>query len=150
MTELTETNLKVIMRVHERLQKFPDTHNQGIWYELDRREMCECEEGECECRPLDEGDLLKAAHGGRWCEGLVVDAAQMRECGTTACLAGHAVCAAIELGVEVDRSYSMESVGAKLLGLHAMQADRAFYHSPAETVRSRVAEAAETGEWPEW
>ena len=154
MAELTETNLKVVMRVHERLRDYPDTHNQGSWYELGY-ESCDCEaegEEECGCIFLVEDDLMEAALDDSWSEGLAIDAQAMRECGTTACLAGHAVCAAIELGVQVpeDTDGTIEELGAKLLGLHGQQVERAFYHSSDEGIRYVVARAAERGEWPEW
>ena len=75
----------------------------------------------------------------------------MIECDTVACVAGHTVLAAAELGMKVDETGEIELEAAWLLGLGPRDGGRLFLGMAVEeSVRKWVAEAADTGELPEW
>ena len=142
MAQMTEQQHKVVMRVHERITAFPDAHDQSYWY------WSENDTGTEEIAEL-------MTQPGVTCvvdemPSVVIDVAEMDRCGTTACLAGHAVCAAIELGIEMpdDARYVWEAAGP-LLGV--MQSDGTtlggMFGTDDATARAWVAEAAETGNW---
>ena len=131
---LTEQQHKIVRRVQERLEQFPETHSQDVWYRGPTK---------------ISDDLMDAVRGRGSFEGLAIDVQDMRECGTTACLAGHAVLAAIELGIEVPDTPHVHIAAADLLGLSGQGGtDRLFSFARTKAgIRQRVAKAAETGEW---
>ena len=132
---LTEQQHKIVRRVQERLERFPETHDQDVWYRGPTK---------------FSDDLMNAVRGRGSFEGLAIDGQDMLDCGTKACLAGHTVLAAIELGVEVPDTPDIATAATDLLGLsgHVSLRRRLFSHTHTEAgIRQRVAEAAETGGW---
>ena len=133
---LTDEQNRVLGRVHNRLSAFPETHSQKFWY----------------CGPRRTGGsrgLVRAAHGcSRPEDDISVDAAEMSARAITSCLSGHAVMAAMELGVEMPQARSQQQLGALLLGLPYRS--RLFVgDTPSEEVRRCVEMAVEDGRWTE-
>lgn len=81
----------------------------------------------------------------------------VNECGTSACIAGHAVLVNSEPGEipfdtlerlagELDLVPDYDQVGATLLGLSFWQAEGLFYHTRSEEAAAYVARKAREGE----
>ena len=128
---LTPVQKMLYREVSERLERHPETHHQGAWYD-------HAATGE-EYESL--GEIRE--RGGP----LLLD--DMEMCGTTACVAGHTVLAALDLGIEMDPDKSIGDEAARLLGLSVLTP--LFSGSASEVaVREWMAEAAGTGEMPDW
>ena len=136
MTEaLAPEQCLVLRRVHARLSAFPETHSQDFWY----------------CGPRRTGGsrgLVRAAHGcSQPKDDISVDAAEMSERAITSCLSGHAVMAAMELGIEMPQTRDQQRLGALLMGL--ARGSRLFEgDTPSDEVRRSVEMAAADGRWP--
>ena len=144
MTPMTEEQHKVVRRVLERLEQFPETYNQQLWYGGGRDHLRESSltallPGGDQVLNDDEVEALRAK--------LVIDVAQMSECGTAACIAGHTILAAYELGIPLlEDSWMFSDVAKALLGVDEHQADSLFAGGE-NNARNWVATAAETGSW---
>ena len=133
---LTEEQCKVIRRTAERIESEPRVHDQTVWYRGP-------------VPNVHSGDLMAAVRGTRPWADIAIDVDDMLKCGTTACLAGHAVCAAIELGVEVPaESLSVSDAAQELLGLdEANRCELFSSHAGRFSLLGRLNRAAEKGEW---
>ena len=147
MSTLTEDQRKLCLEVADRLDAWPETHSQHDWYDhytwgreaMDGSDLCTT--------------LYGTPHPGRTA---VVDLLDMAECGTTACLAGHALIAAHDLGMLHDddpgrssNRYGIADSAARLLGLSNV--DPGWFDADVDEadVRWAVRTAADTGRWPE-
>lgn len=131
---------KVVLLASERMDAFPDTHDQDAWY----------------WSPVESGVA------GGWDEfGIASDLGKstdlplsplaMRECGSTACCAGHIVLAAIDLGMELRRGEHIADEAQRLIGISCDTAEDLFdAHGHEETVREWMREAAAMGRAPDW
>ena len=135
---MTNEQLKVGKRVLERIDEFPTTHNQAQWH-------------------WASPEILRD-HGGVQISPLTgaipaIAAVDMHECGTVACLAGHTILSAYELGIPIPLERDAtdnppEEVAGELLGMDEDQAEALFFNEPYEyTARDYLAAAVERGGW---
>lgn len=135
ITPMSDSAIKVAMRVRERIESFPCTHDQSKWY----------------CSPFG-GSMSEAVSNGA-VSALVVDAAAMSDCGVTACLAGHAILAATELGIPVpvpDSRYTPVPEAARRLLDMPREDCPPLFVTPMTTkaLLRALDEAVEHGAWP--
>ena len=145
MPPMTEQQHKIVKRVHERITTFPESHDQGYWYWTDVNEGDEVIDA-----LMPQQTTYSPADVAGASSEIVVDVAEMVKCGTTACLAGHAVLAAIELGIPLpnDAEHVWEAA-VPLLGVANAHGETlgGMFGADDETARAWVAVAAETGSW---
>lgn len=150
---LDDEQYKIVKRVHERITQFPDTHDQYTWYRTP--EMAQKEEylGE-ECIEYDYDDygthfLLALISEEEQQYKPVVDVETMNVCNTTACVAGHAVLAAYELGIpyRISVTAPITVQAESLMGLNGEQSDRLFHCLGNKEAVRAVERAADSGTW---
>ena len=138
---IDDTQHKIVKRVHERITQFPDTHAQSEWFVT--REMVEAEEPEL------GADYLQSLVEGHFSYTPVVDVELMNSCGTVACVAGHAMLAAYELGIEypLRSTAPVPKQAACLMGLSVDEGEALFHWADEDEALLAVSRAADRGTW---
>ena len=111
------TPQEIASEVIRRIEEYPETHNQTVWF----RSFDNCPVGTIRVDGIRHAPPIETWGG----------------CGTSACVAGHAVIVALEAGMEVVDA-SIEVAAANLLGLTFIDQQRDIFS--AVTRRDKVLE----------
>ena len=143
MQQLTEEQVKLVGAVLDRITAFPKSWDQQWWY---LRKSRHSPRG---VHLSYHTDLV--APTGELRERTVVDPMAMQECGTTACVAGHTVLAAIELGIATPPGALADDIASRaayLLGLPRNVQRRLFAgYADKRNIKRFLRDAQRTGEW---
>ena len=145
MQQLTEEQVKLVGAVLDRITAFPKSWDQQWWYHL--RKTRRRPRGPCWSFL---SDLVTSS--GEVREHTVVDPMAMVECGTTACVAGHTVLAAIELGIAAPSGATPRDAishrASDLLGLPFEARGRMFAgQADKRNIKRFLRDAQRTGKW---